>query len=103
MHRAHGARALAHRGGDPLHRAVADVAGGEHSGHGGLKRQRARCSRDDRPRQMTIGEHEPVLVEQHAVTQPARRGLRADEAEQPEQGIVCCWPVAMRRSVTSSR
>ena len=86
VHRAHGARTLADGGGDALHRAVADVAGGEHAGHGRLKWQRRRCPRGQRPHQLTIGEHEPILVEQHAVTQPARRGLRADEAEQPRAG-----------------
>jgi adenylate cyclase len=37
--RAHGARSLAHGGGHALHRAVPDVPGGEHPGHGGLERE----------------------------------------------------------------
>jgi hypothetical protein len=60
--RSHSARSLAHRGGDPLHRAVADVPGGEHPGDGRLEWKALGCAVAQRRRQLAVGENESVAV-----------------------------------------
>ncbi len=69
-----------------LHRAVANVSGGEHAADGRLERQRAVPAPAERLGQLAIGENEAVRVEQHAVSQPGGGRSRADEAEQARAG-----------------
>ena len=86
MHRANGARPLAHGCGHPLHRTVADVADGKDAGHARLEGER--CASKCRPRfaevparELDIGADEAMLVERDP-SQPRGRRLGADEAEE---------------------
>ena len=55
-------RALAHRGGDAAHPAVAQVAGGEHPGHARLEEERAALQRPGALGDVGTGHHEPLRV-----------------------------------------
>src|SRR5713226_1318522 len=79
-------RALAHRGGDALDAAGADVADREHAGPAGLEKQRQAREGPARGRQgggIEIGPrpHESLLVEGDAVPQPRRVRVGARHEE----------------------
>lgn len=81
-----GDRALPDRGGHPLDRPVAHVAGGEDAGQAGLQRQRKAVQQPARrwpavPKQLRAGQDEPVPVQLERPGQPARVGLGADQDE----------------------
>src|SRR6516165_12368297 len=78
---ADGGGAIAHGGGHAFHRAVPDVADGEHARGGGLQQER-------RPLQGPVltgvgsGEDESPLVAPYRFGEPAGERLRADQDEQ---------------------
>ena len=83
VHERYDARALAGRGGDPLHRAGADVAGGEDAGDGGRQVGRGQAVDPELLGDVAAGEHEAVLVAADLLGQPVAPGRGAEQQEQP--------------------
>src|SRR5262249_20601449 len=80
MNRLNDDRSLADRGGDPLHRARADIAHREHTGQVGLKY----VERHGRVGTAILsGQDEATVVQAHRAFDPASAGIRTDHDEEP--------------------
>ena len=123
MHGAHRARSLADRGGDPLDRAVAHVADGEHAGHRRLERQRvARPANVASPRTVSGSERsvrtKPLASSATASSSQAVAGSAPMKQKSPEHSTVaalaggrvlerhvsrCSSPASARTSVVAEQ